>query len=76
MENQRKQYTITDILDNKIKLNENLISSNCFIYGKEVNDFHTLDKTYIFSLNVCATQELYKLIQDLQNQINELKHNN
>ena len=83
MENQRKQYTITDILDNKIKLNENLISSNCFIYGKEVNDFHTLDKTYIFSLNVCATQELYILIQqqntiiqDLQNQINELKHHN
>ena len=80
MENQRKQYTITDILDNKIKLNENLISSNCFIYGKEVNDFHTINKDYIFTLNVCATQELYKLIQeqknqiiDLQNQINMIK---
>jgi hypothetical protein len=40
-----------------------------------------LKKDYIFTLNVCATQELYKLIQkqnevieNLQLQINELKN--
>ena len=54
-----------------------------FIYGKYVNDFKTLEYNSLISLNVCATQELYKLIeqqniiiQDLQNQINELKQKN
>ena len=44
-----------------------------FIYGKYVNDFKTLEYNSLISLNVCATQELYKLIQNLQEQINELK---
>ena len=76
-------YDIMDINSNIIKIDKDINSSNVFIYGKEIDDFHTLKKDYIFSLNVCATQELYKLIQqqntiiqDLQNQINELKHNN
>jgi hypothetical protein len=34
-----------------------------FIYGTFVDDFHTLDKTYIFTLNVCATQELHRRIE-------------
>jgi len=55
--------------------------NKCFIYGKEINDFHTLSKEYIFTLNVSATQELYKLIQqqniliqDLQNRITILEN--
>jgi hypothetical protein len=31
-----------------------------FVYGKEVDDFHALDKNYIYTLNVCATQDLYR----------------
>jgi hypothetical protein len=34
-----------------------------FVYGTEVDDFHTLNKDYIFTLNVCATQELYRRIE-------------
>jgi len=34
-----------------------------FVYGTEVDDFHILDKTYIFTLNVCATQELHRRIE-------------
>ncbi len=33
------------------------------INGPKDVDFHALDKSYIYTLNVCATQELYKLIQ-------------
>ena len=52
-----------------------IINGNkCFIYGKEVNDFHTLSKEYIFTLNVCATQELCKLIQQQQIIINDLQN--
>ena len=34
--------------------------NNVFIYGKEVNDFHTLDKQKLFALNFSATQEIDK----------------
>jgi hypothetical protein len=78
--NNKKQYKIVNILDNKIKINESINSSNCFVYGKEVDDFHALNKDYIFTLNVCATQELHRIIQGLQtiiqnqqNQINLIK---
>jgi hypothetical protein len=31
-----------------------------FVFGTEVDDFNTLNKDYIFTLNVCATQELHR----------------
>ena len=55
--------------------------ADAFVYGSKVNDFHSLDKSYIYTLNVCATQELYKIIQqqniiiqDLQNRISILEN--
>jgi hypothetical protein len=51
-----------------------------FVYGTEVDDFHTLNKDYIFTLNVCATQELHRrieaqslLIQSQDDRIKELE---
>ncbi|NBO50157.1 MAG: tail fiber domain-containing protein, partial [Chitinophagia bacterium] len=65
-------------IDKVIGENDNKI----FIFGKEVDDFHSLSKEYIFTLNVCATQELHRLllaqkqIIELQQQkINELETN-
>ena len=74
-------YKIINITNSNIEFDReinnysynNCYSSNCFIYGKEVNDFHTLNKDYIFTLNVCATQDLYKIIQQQQEQINKLE---
>ena len=34
-----------------------------------------LDKSYIYTLNVCATQELHKIITQQQNVINSLTEN-
>jgi hypothetical protein len=34
-----------------------------FVYGTFVDDFHTLNKDYIFTLNVCATQELHRRME-------------
>jgi hypothetical protein len=67
-------YNITEINSNVIKIDKDINSSNVFVYGKEIEDFHTLKKDYIFSLNVCATQELYKLIQNQNIIIEELKN--
>jgi len=37
--------------------------SNVFIYGKSVDDFHSIDKQKIFALNFSATQEIDKIQQ-------------
>ena len=72
---------IIDSLTFKIKELDNAYTdTTIFVYGSEVEDFHTLDKTYIFTLNVCATQELNRrietqnaIIQSHKESINELK---
>ena len=37
--------------------------NNVFLYGKEVNDFHTLDKQKLFAINFSATQEIDRIQQ-------------
>lgn len=37
--------------------------NNVFLYGKEVDDFHTLDKQKLFALNFSATQEIDRVQQ-------------
>ena len=47
--------------------------NNVFCYGKEVDDFHTLDKQKLFALNFSATQELDRKVIALENENAELK---
>ena len=49
------------------------VNAKCLIYGLKINDFHFIDKTYIYTLNVCATQELYRRIEEQKKEIDELK---
>ena len=44
-------------------IDEDIDADECFVYGYEVNDLNALDKSYIFTLNVCATQELHRRIE-------------
>ena len=62
MEN--NQYKISGYYNNS---NEDI-----FIQGHLVNDFHVLDKNAIFTVNVGATQELYKIIKNQELMINNL----
>jgi hypothetical protein len=73
LEGKKKPYKIISIEGNNITINEKLKGEKCFIYGSKVDDFKTLNKDYIYTLNVSATQELYKLIVDLQNRISILE---
>ena len=50
--------------------------NNVFFYGKEVNDFHTLDKAQIFSLHHSAIQELSRKNDKLQDENTTLKTQN
>jgi hypothetical protein len=55
---------VIDELTFRIKAFENTYTNTkIFVYGTYIDDFHTLDKTYIFTLNVCATQELHRRIE-------------
>ena len=47
-----------------------------FCYGKEVDDFHVLDKQKLFALNFSATQELDRQQQADKAEIAELKIKN
>ena len=57
--------------------------NNVFCYGKEVDDFHTLDKQKLLALNFSATQEIDRIQQEektklleAQNKINTLETQN
>jgi hypothetical protein len=83
-------HNIINIDKNIITIDTILENNKIFVYGKKVEDFHTIDKTYIFTLNVCATQELHRIIQsqkeiidshekrisDLEEKINRLINSN
>lgn len=37
-----------------------------FVYGREVNDFHSVDYDHLFTLNISATQELARRVEELE----------
>ena len=59
--------------NHSITINQILNENQIFVYGTEVNDFHTIAKEHLFTLNISATQELYKIIKKQQNEIDFMK---
>jgi hypothetical protein len=80
----RKYCKVVEIIDNySFRIDIELKETNIFVFGKKVNDFKKLDYESLYCLNISATQELYKLIQqqniiiqNLQNRISILENNN
>jgi len=64
---------VDNIIKNSYEKIDNSDNNECMVYGTEIHDFHAMNKDYIFTMNVCATQELYKIIQELQNRITILE---
>jgi hypothetical protein len=48
-------------------------SDTIFVYGREVNDFRTVDYEAISMLNVSATQELHRRVERQAAEIAQLK---
>jgi Chaperone of endosialidase len=64
------EYIVASVVGNTISI-ENFKDENpknVFVYGKEVNDFHTIDYDRLYTLNVSATQELASKVQKLEEQ--------
>ena len=56
-------YKIREIYEDYFVINEDIDTVDAFVFGYSVDDFHSLNKDYIFTLNVCATQELHRRIE-------------
>jgi hypothetical protein len=56
-------YKIKEIYEDHFVIDKDIETEEAFVFGYSVDDFHTLNKDYIFTLNVCATQELHRRIE-------------
>ena len=64
-------YKIINELTFEIKdLDKEFTNNKIFVYGTYVDDFQILSKNHIFTLNVGATQELYRQIKEQEDIIN------
>ena len=70
---QGKRYKIKEIHEDHFIIDEDIEGDDCFVFGYEVNDLIGLDKSYIYTLNVCATQELHRRIEAQDKRIKELE---
>ncbi len=71
--NTRYYETVTEVINSstfKIENVSKLPSTPIFVYGTIIKDFHSLDKNYIYTLSVCATQDIHKKQEDLNTSIN------
>ena len=72
------QYKIVLVEDEYIEVEKYMQSVDIpdgdnMVYGYEVDDFHTINKDYVYTLNVCATQELHRRMEAQEKRIKELE---
>ena len=72
---------ISSLIDDPKSFIFEKIWNSIFIYGNEVNDFHTLDKNKLYALNFSATQEIDRIqqlektkLEEAQNKIISLEN--
>ena len=71
--NKGNHYKIKEIYEDYFVIDEDIDGDDCFVFGYCVNDLHGLDKSYIYTLNVCATQELHRRMEAQDKRIKELE---
>ena len=68
-----KRYKIKEIYGDYFVIDEDIDADEAFVEGYKVDDLHYIDKDHIFTLNVCATQELHSRIEAQDKHIKELE---
>ncbi len=70
----KKEFEVIAVSDNHtFSVNYDNALDKVFVYGKQVNDFLVVDYEAIAMLNVSATQELAKQVEELQKENTGLK---
>jgi alpha-tubulin suppressor-like RCC1 family protein len=59
------------ISNDMIRIDKYFEEQSIFVYGTVVDDFHVLDKNYIYTLNVCSTQDLYRRYKSNEERIEQ-----
>ena len=62
-------YEVLEVTDGKFRVEMDERNEPVFVYGREVDDFQMVDYDALSTLNISATQQLYKLVQDQQEKI-------
>jgi hypothetical protein len=70
---QGKRYKIKEIYYDYFVIDEDIDTDDCFVFGYCIDDLHGLDQSYIFTINVCDTQELHRRIESQDKRIKELE---
>jgi hypothetical protein len=70
-------YHVTTVIESNGTLHKlkEPISGEIFLYGKEVNNFHSIQKDMVFTLAVSAIQRLDEIVQEQQKTIELLLKN-
>lgn len=68
-ENGPKIYEVLEVEDERFRVDLDGKEGPVFVYGREVDDFLSVDYDAIAMLNVSATQKLYQLIQEQREHI-------
>ncbi len=73
-----QKFTVVSVISEKsFTINwKDAAPERIFVHGKKVDDFHTVDYDYIFTLNVSATQELARRVEQLERENEQLKNQN
>ncbi|KAJ1463707.1 hypothetical protein T484DRAFT_1758635, partial [Baffinella frigidus] len=70
-------YNVVDVIDDHtFIIDKTITETKLFCFGKEIHDFNVLDKQAIFTVNVSATQQLYRMVIEQQATIEEYKTQN
>jgi len=66
-------HEVLEVADGRFRTAFKADSDTIFVYGREVNDFRTVDYEAIAMLNVSATQELHRRVEMQASEIAQLK---
>ncbi|MCP4089655.1 MAG: hypothetical protein GY746_07660, partial [Gammaproteobacteria bacterium] len=72
-ENASDIYEVLEVKEHGFRVALSRDTDKVFVYGREVDDFHTVDYEAISMLNVSATQEQQRIIEAQQTEIEALK---
>tara|TARA_R110002167_G_scaffold193763_1_gene396370 strand:+ start:421 stop:1725 length:1305 start_codon:yes stop_codon:yes gene_type:complete len=70
--NKEEIVKVVEVNKDSIKV-DSTKAGDVIVYGKEVDDYKTVDYDALSMLNISATQELYKIIKELKQEIKLLK---
>ena len=68
-----KLQVLSVLSDFDVAVTAENLGGHLFVYGEQVNDFRAVDYEGLTTLNISATQQLSKLLQQQQKEIEALK---